>query len=155
MSLRSMFISLYIVVKQSWVLSRYLVDKSLMSLCYCQLCRLHTTVHQCRPDTIDRWNKNSLRNHPRLQLNKTINSEADIFYNNTTIKITSEFKNVSVTVGVVEGPELHGSRPELLRPRLGRFDLGRSSYDYYQCCQVTILVTLYLSRFFWYLLSTK
>jgi len=62
-----MFISPYIVVKQSWVLSRYLVDKSLMSLCYCRLCRLRTTVHQCRPDTTDRWNKNSLRNHPRLQ----------------------------------------------------------------------------------------
>jgi len=76
-------------------------------------------------------------------------------YNYTTIKITSEFKNVSVTVGVVEGPELHGSRLKLLRTRLEASTWGRSSYDYYQCCQVTILVTLYLSRFFWYLLSTK
>jgi len=31
----------------------------------------------------------------------------------TTIKTTSEFKNVSVTVDVVDGLELHRSRPEL------------------------------------------
>ena len=34
----------------------------------------------------------------------------------TTIKITNEFKNVSVTVGVVDGLALHG---KLLQPRLG------------------------------------
>jgi len=33
-----------------------------------------------------------------------------------TIKVTSEFKNVSVTVGVVDGLALHG---KLLLPRLG------------------------------------
>ena len=39
----------------------------------------------------------------------------------TTVKITSEFKNVSVTVGVVDGLALHG---KLLRRG---FDYGRSS----------------------------
>jgi len=38
-----------------------------------------------------------------------------------TIKIASEFKNVSVTMGVVDGLALHG---KLLRPRLPGFDWG-------------------------------
>ena len=40
------------------------------------------------------------------------------------VKITNKFKNVLVTVGVVDGLALHG---KLLRPRLGTSTAGRSS----------------------------
>jgi len=42
----------------------------------------------------------------------------------STIKFTSEFKDVSVMVGVLNGLALHG---KFLRPWLGAFDCGRSS----------------------------
>ena len=75
--------------------------------CYCAV--LRTTV--VRSDT---------RTHAS-------NSQDTVIY--TTIKITSEFKNVSVTVGVVDGLALHAtgwrcteSRP--VRPRVGASTRG-------------------------------
>jgi len=49
---------------------------------------------------------------------------------NTTIKITSEYKNVLVMAGVVDGLALHGKQTWISVASTGGYECGRSSFLY-------------------------